>query len=506
MRQSMMIAIFVIAFGSVAGADPSTTLGENGAWYRCERCFVVRDAAASPCPICRAEDASVSFTVTVWESCPVCASAHVETRNPHLALRCKTCGIQLRQPWPRTLRERVFNALAPAMHYREERMHGFLDGRGFFQTRKGDARGESRLQIEWTQEFSERLSFEGVLDLRADTANLASGIPEELDDMHRTAIGMQKAAFLWRGESVDLTLGKFTLPWGRADRINPTNPAPYDYTDLLDNERIGVVGGSWKYSWGVASSIELVTFPWVTPSILPNAGSEWFLAPFDLRNREELLRELRNANGVAYGVRYASSIASVDWSASLFDGIETNPAFRLGLPPRLVYNPYRAIGTDFETTLRGFGLRGEVAYRAHDSNHGDTSLRSILGVDYRWENVLHDRDSLHCFLSYARDDVLEEGTDIEYPYPFTNSLVGKIEYAYDENTTASLSVVTTRDGGHTRLPDVAGGDWYVEPELRRTIGNWKFSIGVDILEGPKDSFFGFFGDNDRITIGLRKEF
>lgn len=497
MRQSLIVAILVIVFGSVAGAEPSTTLGENRAWYQCEQCLVVRTETSVPCPVCRFEVTPAPFTPTTWEPCPVCASAHVETMNPHRALACQACGIYLRQPWSRTLSERTFGALAPVTHYRTEHMHGFLNGQGFVPTRKSEVRGESRLAIEWTQECSERLLFESVLDLRTDTANLAYGMPTALDGTHRTAIGATKAALLWRGESTDLTLGKFILPWGRADRINPTNPMPYDYTDLLSNERIGMVGGSWKYSWGVASSIELVVFPWATPSILPSAESEWLVLPF---------LGVQDENGVAYGARYASTIASVDWSASWFNGLDTAPSLRIGLPPRLVYNSYRAIGTDFETTFGGFGLRGEVAYRTHDSGHGDTSLRSILGVDYRWENVFRDRDSLHGFLSYARDDVQMEGTDIEYPYPFTNSLVGKFEYAYDENITASVSVVTTLSSGNVRSPRVRGGDWYFEPEVRRTIGDWKLSIGADILEGPKDSFFGFFGKNDRISIGLRKEF
>lgn len=464
MRQSIMIAILVIAVGSVAGAGPSTTLGEE---------------------------------MRIFELCPVCGSAGVRTENPKGAERCHFCGIVLRQPRRKALRERVFSRLASAAHYGEEHLDGSFDTRVFFPTGKSDARGEGRLMIEWTKDLSENLSFESTLDLRNDTSNLAYGAPESVGETHRTAVGLERAVFLWRGEAVDLTLGKFVLPWGRADKINPTNPMAYDYTDLLDNERIGMVGGSWKYSWGVASAIELVAFPLATSSILPNAKSEWFLLPFVGSEGE---------GGAAYGASFSSTLATVDYSLSWFDGVETMPALRLGFPPRLVYNPYRAIGMDFETTWHGFGIRGETAYRTHENGAGDTSVRSILGLDYRWEDVARSRDSLHCFLSYARDDVREEGTDIEYPYPFTNSLVGKIEYAYDADTQFALSIVATIDRGAPRLPAVRGGDWYLQPEIRRKFGEWDVTIGADILEGSKDSFFGFFGDNDRVTLGLRKEF
>lgn len=506
MRQMLIVAILVIAVGSVAGADPSTEFRAKEQWYRCGECFVVRTDATTPCPICRTEEPPAPFTPTEWESCPVCASAYVKTMNPRGAQKCQTCGITLRQPRPRTLSENLWRRWRAVAEWRQEHLHGFLESKGFAPTSTGDVRGEDRLELSWETTVRDAVDVTTVLDVRGDTANLARGISETLDDAHRTLVGVHSAKVVWRGEALDLMLGKFTLPWGRADRINPTNPMPYDYTDLLDNERIGMVGASAKYSWGVASSCELVCFPWVTPSILPSRTSEWFLPPFDLHKRKELLRDLRNERGIGYGARFASTIASVDWSLSWFDGIETSPALRLGLPPRLVYNPYRAIGMDFETTFGGLGVRGEAVYRMHDSDHGDTSLRSILGVDYRWEGVFRDRDSVHCFLSYARDDVMREGTDIEYPYPFTNSLVGKIEYGYDEDTTVALSVVTTLASGKERLPRIHGGDSYFQPEVRRKIGGWEFKVGADILEGPTDSFFGFFGTNDRVTVGFRKEF
>lgn len=502
MRQSLCVAIMMIALGPAVWADDQDT----DTWYHCEECFSVWMEDHAPCPVCRSKNPPVRMDPEVQESCPVCASVGVRTMNPRHAVWCRTCGIRLRQPRPWTQWERFRSHIAPLDAYCAAYVHGYIEKRGFIPTTEGDVRFESRLQLTWETVVSDTLDVDITVDVRGDTDNSAHGVQETLDDTRRTALGVRSANLTWRGTAVDVRLGKLMLPWGRADRINPTDPTPRDYTDLLDNEKIGVWGASATYAWGIASSFELVCLPWASPSILPTRESAWFLPPFDLAKRDALLRDIRNARGIGYGARFASTIASVDWSCSWFDGIETTPALRLSLPPHLVYHPYRAVGVDGETNVGGIGIRGEMAYRMHDGGRGDTSLRSIVGIDYRWEDVFRNRDSVHGFFSYARDDVFHEGTDIEYPYPFTHSLIGKIEYTRDEQTRFALSFVTQMSGGTTRAPDVRGGDWYVQPEVRQKIGTWEFSCGADILEGPKDSFFGFFGANDRITIGLKKEF
>jgi hypothetical protein len=152
-----------------------------------------------------------------------------------------------------------------------------------------------------------------------------------------------------------------------------------------------------------------------------------------------------------------------------------------------------------------WNIRGESAWRTHDSGDGDDTLHSILGIDYRWNDVMLDRDSLHVFLSYARYDVFYDGTDFEYPYALTNTIIGKALYMFGDDTEASCSVVATIED-RVSSSFLNGGDWYIQPKITKKIRGWEMSLGVDILEGPKNSFFGAFDGNDRLVIGFKKEF
>ena len=75
------------------------------------------------------------------------------------------------------------------------------------------------------------------------TRGLHLQIPET--SRHRSYLGLKEATISGRQGPVEVTLGKQVYAWGTADAFNPTdNINPYDYLDVLDNEKLGVWSAS----------------------------------------------------------------------------------------------------------------------------------------------------------------------------------------------------------------------------------------------------------------------
>ena len=74
-----------------------------------------------------------------------------------------------------------------------------------------------------------------------------------------------------------------------------------------------------------------------------------------------------------------------------------------------------------------------------------------------------------------------------------NSLLAKLELSFDEDTTATGS-------GAVNIED---GDWTLDLNLARELDDRAtVTFGVQVFEGPADSFFGAYTGSDRVYTAV----
>lgn len=519
MRQSIVIAIIVIAFGSVARAEETEALRPNapeqgsvrgrqaqGKWYRCGRCFAVRVETTMPCPVCRSTVSPAPYVPTEWESCPVCASAYVETKNPRGSVFCRRCGIRLRQPTPRTLSDNAREFVGRAGAYRTEHFHGFFADRiiGYRNDVPGVERifAEKHLRLEYAQSASDAVRFVCTSDARIDSTHLASGTDPIDATVRRSQWTLREAYGAYESAHAVVTVGQQIISWGKTDGVTPVDVMPQDLSDppLHEQRSVPAVRVKWYASdaWTLDGFMSMAR-----PTLLAPKGTRWFVAPFDSES-------MSADDAIEYGARLGVSKGSIDADAVVFDGMDRLPAIHFLSPfgiPAIVMHRIRMIGGDCATTIGSFGLRAETAYRTTKNDNGDRRLTSAVSIDRSWYDVVMDRDELHGVLAYAYEDVLREGRDIEFPRPFFNTVLGRIRYTFHDVHELSLDCTYTFDRGGKRFPAIVGGDSYVEPSYTwRPNERWTIRVGAGLMNGSPSSFWGSFTGNDRAFLDAQYNF
>lgn len=158
--------------------------------------------------------------------------------------------------------------------------------------------------------------------------------------------------------SVDLRVGRQIIAWGRADGINPTGMLTAEDLALLTpddvDRRLGVSAATLRYFVGGLS----ITGLWI-PEFrghrfpLPH-GSGW---SFD--------EALRDWPGDQWAARAEHSGGAVDWSMTVFRGLDPSPDLSPGRAPDRVlvhHGRVQVYGADAATTVGSYGLRAEGAY------------------------------------------------------------------------------------------------------------------------------------------------
>src|SRR5256886_5009446 len=152
------------------------------------------------------------------------------------------------------------------------------------------------LQLEWSRRFAEWGAAKAVVEARDDDFGYARGLHFQIPETHprRSYLSVKEATLAARRGPLEVTVGKQIFAWGTADAFNPTDRLnPYDYLDVLDNEKLGVWSASARLSVPRVSLV-VVGVPYFTPSRLPLAHSRWtpavpstFLAVLDHAGRPE---------------------------------------------------------------------------------------------------------------------------------------------------------------------------------------------------------------------------
>ncbi len=347
-----------------------------------------------------------------------------------------------------------------------------------------------------------------------------------------------KEFFLERSlQEIDFRIGIQRFSWGRLDEY-PVNDLfnPWDYTRFIlrpmEERKIGVPAFSAvlnRRDW----SGQMVWVPWLVPYRLPKPNERWSgistsTALSQIPNAEILpqepdLPEKKFENG-SFGIRF-QRMGEIEWAINLFHGFDPRPVFKttalritpsegkLLIDPGLVpsFNKITSIGLDAASVIGDWSLRAEAALALNrhfnvrqelwgypdNPKPGLNPLNPIevernsldygFAFDYRlFEDVLLTMQVQQTKIFDRPDSLFQKEFETLL---WANLRVGwlnqKIEtnlnFAYNPEHEASMVKMSV----YYRFSD-----------------SWKAGLIALSLDGPTQSIFGRYGNNDQIELEL----
>ena len=163
---------------------------------------------------------------------------------------------------------------------------------------------------------------------------------------------------------LDLRVGRQIVAWGRADGVNPTgNLAAEDLTVLTPDDADRRLGTSTATATYYVGSFALSAL-WI-----PEFRGHQF--PLPSESGAAFVDERSSWPGNQWAVRVERSGGALDWSLSVFRGLDLSPDLAPAEVPGAIalrYHPVLVFGGDAAATAGRFGLRAEGAYlRTNDA-------------------------------------------------------------------------------------------------------------------------------------------
>lgn len=337
----------------------------------------------------------------------------------------------------------------------------------------------------------------------------------------RPRAGIDDAWIAWRNGPFAAKVGKQIVNWGATELYAPSNDLTP--TDRLDPPFAFALGQpAVLLSYDVREfGVEFVAVPLFTPDRLPRFDNPWSRGADSIADALEARTGVRpevrygrqtlpdGRDGVQIGGRIVTSalIDNTDLFASIFDGVRKTPNFT----PRQVspsvleldatYPSYREVAVGFSTVADAFVLNAEAALHVADKADEDEDyLAFVVGARRDWSDLgLQSVSRLSVTLEYAGEVVTREVSagQLVLPSAFdrtaANSLLGRAELEFDADTRLIKNAAINLDDG----------DYAFDALLERHLNDrLVISGGFQIFAGPRDSFFGGWGDNDRGYVAL----
>jgi hypothetical protein len=379
---------------------------------------------------------------------------------------------------------------------------------------------EGILQLEWARRLAPWFDAKVVGEARADDNNFADGLYFDVpdDNTHRSYLALKEAVLGLQKDPLRLTIGKQVFAWGTADGYNPTdNLNPYDYMDPIDREKLAVYSGATQLTAGRVS-LTAVLVPLFTPSRVPLTTSRWFPPVPESLTAITASRELppNILENMQYAARLRGTVAGWDLSVSYFEGFESTPVIKqttITVAPGVessrltpVFTRMRVAGFDFSTTFGKLEVHGEAAAKFVVRDGRDDRLQWIAGINYAWDELeLSWLERIHVIVEYSREEVI--GTDShsevlplneQLALPnngFTNAAIGRLLFHFSEATQLEV-------GGTVNF--VESTNYYAKAALTHKITDaLHVTVGVDVFDGARDTFWGRWRDNNRVYSFLR---
>jgi hypothetical protein len=261
--------------------------------------------------------------------------------------------------------------------------------------------------------------------------------------------------------------------------------------------------------------------PFFYKSNLDFIGRNWALfdhyeeevGPFQIED-EDYPNNLENSGA---GVRFSGTYSNLDYDFTYLHNRDSLPSFGsltvpagfplpvtsdsikdlarfanfTGEPIQVIYDQRNIFGFDFETTLRDFGIRGEIAYvsrRGFLTNElkgiNKPVVEYVLGADYNGPR------SFYANLQFSQAIILDYEDKILFFDEITNAINGKITKGIlEENVELSFRYLY----GFTK------GDYYYNPAaILKYWQNVTLEVGAEFVGGSQDTLLGVFQNNDEV--------
>jgi hypothetical protein len=307
----------------------------------------------------------------------------------------------------------------------------------------------------------------------------------------------------------DFSIGKQIVVWGRADGYNPTNMLSLQNTIARSPNEDDKRFGNWMLSSAFNKGIfkfEAIWVPVYESWLLPFGLIEQKLGvPFDKAAYPDFRLEKSS-----FALRANINASKVDGSISYFTGYSPKPGVNGSLTATgPIFNPtayhINMFGTDFQTTIGKYGMRGEFAYTITTEDESipyvpNNDLQYVVGVDRSWGNFT-------ALLQYSGRYVfdfkeLQTPTDpaMMFNYglakrnrifngqinEFTHTVIGRLSQKFLHET-LEANILGTYNFSTEEI--------MLRPKITYSITDaMELTAGMEIFSGPEETLFGLIGD------------
>ena len=385
-----------------------------------------------------------------------------------------------------------------------------------------------------------KADYKNRLTLSVLSDYLYFGSPNQTDDY---TIDLYEAYARYRSSFLDISIGKQIKRWGKTDQISPVDTLnPENLTEFIipsyDERKIPV----WMADLVFKKNdffIEGVFIPFFEPSKFDYFGTDWAIfshlkediidssLPSFLKSYFNAIdgNETQPDNGpdsFEYAMRMGGTIQQLDFAFTYHCAIEDLPYFD-NFPVKnisvensssiqnLISNPggiiltdekiqtsylkTHNIGFEFETIVSDLGFRGEAAWKDKESflTQSFTSVRNqtlfwILGADYT------SSDNWYINLQFGHQHIADYDDSILFFDKDNYYVIGEINKDLISdwlNASVQYTLILNDNS------------YYVSPRLAYTyIKNLELTLGVNFFEGPQNSIFGRYDENDQVFVDL----
>jgi len=344
--------------------------------------------------------------------------------------------------------------------------------------------------------------------------------PANVERDQKTDLSLREALLTIGHGDLDVRLGRQQIVWGEAistfvtDVVNPKDFREFVLPDFSEL-RIPIWALDFTYRLTEGVSFEGVWTPDTLANKLPKRGAEFQFAriPYRFRNPVVRLPDDQDEFSVARSEGgFRLSVLRRGWDVSLiyYDEADKSPVFfqrRVAQPPRpdvIVLDPQHprvhVVGATLGKSLEPVVVRAEAAYtigkRYETTDPLDLdgvvrrdTLDWLVGVDYTFF------ERLDTALQLSQKVLMGSATNLTRPgvaARVTTWLALRLTTGFFDNTLNPTLLFVV---GANR------GDFRLSPRLDYLVsGAVTLSIGADLFEGPRQTLYGQFDRNDRLTF------
>jgi len=344
--------------------------------------------------------------------------------------------------------------------------------------------------------------------------------PANVERDQKTDLSLREALLTIGHGDLDVRLGRQQIVWGEAistfvtDVVNPKDFREFVLPDFSEL-RIPIWALDFTYRLSEGVSFEGVWTPDTLANKLPKRGAEFQFAriPYRFRNPVVRLPDDQDEFSVARSEGgFRLSVLRRGWDVSLiyYDEADKSPVFfqrRVAQPPRpdvIVLDPQHprvhVVGATLGKSFEPVVVRAEAAftigkrYETTDPLDLDGVVRRdtldwLVGVDYTFF------ERLDTALQLSQKVLMGSATNLTRPgvaARVTTWLALRLTTGFFDNTLNPTLLFVV---GANR------GDFRLSPRLDYLVsGAVTLSIGADLFEGPRQTLYGQFDRNDRVTF------